>query len=53
MPDVRAALQAVFRQVFDDPNLEVRDDMDASSVEGWDSLPAHQPDRRRREGLRG
>jgi len=36
--DIRARLQQVFREVFDDPELEFRDDLDANSVEGWDSL---------------
>lgn len=38
MNDIRARLQEVFRDVFDDPTLEFRDDLDADSVEGWDSL---------------
>lgn len=31
-------LTAVFRQVFDDPVLVLRDDMSAADVKGWDSL---------------
>ena len=38
MTDIRARLEQVFRDVFDDPALELRDDLDADSVEGWDSL---------------
>jgi acyl carrier protein len=38
MVNVRAVLQEVFREVFDDPTLEIRDDMDSSSIEDWDSL---------------
>jgi acyl carrier protein len=36
--DVRAVLQEVFRQVFDDPNLVLEDNMTAADVEGWDSV---------------
>ena len=35
--NVRAIIQDVFRQVFDDPTLTLIDDMDASSVANWDS----------------
>jgi acyl carrier protein len=38
MDDVRAVLQDVFRDVFDDPNIELRDDMSAGDVDGWDSI---------------
>jgi acyl carrier protein len=31
-------MQQVFRDVFDDPALQVRDDMTAADVDGWDSL---------------
>ncbi len=31
-------LNAIFQDVFDDPSLEVSDDMTAPDVEGWDSL---------------
>jgi acyl carrier protein len=31
-------LQDVFRQVFDDPDLELTDDLSATDVPGWDSL---------------
>jgi acyl carrier protein len=36
--DVRAVLQEVFRQVFDDPTIVLRDEMTAADVEGWDSV---------------
>ena len=35
---LRAQLLAVFRDVFDDASLTLRDEMTASDVEGWDSL---------------
>jgi acyl carrier protein len=38
MPDVRQQVQEVFRQVFDDPELVLRDAMTADDVLGWDSL---------------
>jgi acyl carrier protein len=38
MKDVRAELTGVFRDIFDDGSLELRDDMTAADVEGWDSL---------------
>jgi acyl carrier protein len=31
-------LQALFREVFDDPGLELRDDTTAADVPNWDSL---------------
>jgi acyl carrier protein len=31
-------LTDVFRTVFDDPSIELRPDMTANDVEGWDSL---------------
>jgi acyl carrier protein len=36
--DVRATLQEIFRKVFEDPNIVLRDDMTASDIEGWDSV---------------
>jgi acyl carrier protein len=36
--DVRAELQEIFRQVFDDPTIVLKDDMTAADVEGWDSV---------------
>jgi acyl carrier protein len=38
MKDVRIELTAVFRDVFDDPKIELRDDLTAKDVKGWDSL---------------
>jgi acyl carrier protein len=38
MSETRDQLQEVFREVFDDPGLELRDDMTAADVEGWDSV---------------
>jgi acyl carrier protein len=38
MRDVRDRMESVFREVFDDPALVLRDDMTADDVEGWDSL---------------
>jgi acyl carrier protein len=35
---VKRRLDAVFQDVFDDSSLEVKDDMTAADVEGWDSL---------------
>jgi acyl carrier protein len=36
--DVRKRLQKIFRDVFGDPTIEIRDDMTAKDIEGWDSL---------------
>jgi acyl carrier protein len=38
MSDTRARLQDIFREIFDDPKLLLRDEMTADDVEGWDSL---------------
>jgi acyl carrier protein len=38
MSDSRAALQEIFREVFDDPTIELRDEMTAADIEGWDSV---------------
>ena len=38
MSDVRTQAQEVFRQVFDDPEIELRDDLTADDIAGWDSL---------------
>lgn len=35
---VIAKLTDVFHDVFDDPTLEIRRDMTAADVDGWDSL---------------
>jgi len=31
-------LNLIFRDIFDDPALQIRDDMTAADVEGWNSL---------------
>jgi len=36
--DIRERLQNVFRDVFDDENLEIFDEMTSNDVEDWDSL---------------
>ena len=36
--DVSARMNEVFQDIFDDPGMEVRDDMTAADVENWDSL---------------
>jgi acyl carrier protein len=38
MADVRDQIRDVFREVFDEPDLVLRDDMTAEDVAGWDSL---------------
>ena len=38
MNDVRSAIQDIFRQVFNDPELVVADQTTASDVDGWDSI---------------
>ena len=38
MDDLAERLLEVFRQVFDDDDLEITDDTVAGDVEGWDSL---------------
>jgi acyl carrier protein len=38
MNDTRASIRRVFREVFDDPTIELRDDMTADHIEGWDSM---------------
>jgi acyl carrier protein len=38
MSDTRADLQAIFREVFDDPTIELRAEMTAKDIEGWDSV---------------
>jgi acyl carrier protein len=35
---VRPRLNAIFQDIFDDPSLEINDQMIAADVEGWDSL---------------
>jgi acyl carrier protein len=36
--DVRATVQKMFREVFNDPSIELRDDMTANDIDDWDSL---------------
>jgi len=36
--NIRTELTAVFREVFDDPAITLRDEMTAADVEAWDSL---------------
>lgn len=36
--DLHARLEDVFRQVFDNDHLTLRDDMTATDIEGWDSV---------------
>ena len=38
MSDVRTQAQEVFRQVFDDPEIVLRDELTAEDIPGWDSL---------------
>jgi acyl carrier protein len=38
MTDSRSALQEIFRDVFDDSTIVLRDDMTAADVDGWDSV---------------
>ena len=35
---IQMELTEIFRDLFDDPTLVLRDDMTAAEVEGWDSL---------------
>ncbi len=38
MSDVHTRLSTIFRDVFDDESLVLRDDLTAEDVENWDSL---------------
>ena len=38
MRDYRSELQEIFRDLFDDDDIVLRDDMSAKDVPGWDSL---------------
>jgi len=35
---VKRRLNVVFQDVFDESSLEIKDDMTAADVEGWDSI---------------
>lgn len=35
---IEAALNDIFRMVFDDDTIQIRPDMTANDVDGWDSL---------------
>ncbi len=35
---VQKRLTTIFQDIFDDPSLEVKDEMTAADVEAWDSL---------------
>jgi acyl carrier protein len=35
---IEAALNDIFRMVFDDDSIQIRPDMTANDVDGWDSL---------------
>ena len=37
-PQEAARLTGIFRTLFNDPGLELRDDLTARDVDGWDSL---------------
>lgn len=37
-PEIYAALTDVFRQVFDDPEMELSPELSADDVPGWDSF---------------
>ena len=36
--EIRQRLQVIFRDIFDNDDLELRDDMTAKDVEEWDSV---------------
>lgn len=36
--EIKKRLTAVFRDVFDDDSIEIRDEMTAADIDGWDSL---------------
>ena len=38
MNETRDRLQQIFRKVFGDSSIELRDDMTAPDIDGWDSL---------------
>ena len=38
MDDLRRDMQEVFRTVFDDEGIVLRDEMTSADIDGWDSL---------------
>jgi acyl carrier protein len=38
MNETRTNIRNVFREVFDDPTIELRNDMTADHIDGWDSI---------------
>lgn len=38
MDELRVQLEEVFRDVFDDETIALRDEMTGNDIEGWDSL---------------
>jgi len=36
--EIKERLQEIFRDIFDDEELEIREDMSAKDIEDWDSL---------------
>ena len=38
MDDLRRQMQEVFRNVFDDDAIVLRDEMTSADIDGWDSL---------------
>ena len=38
MSDFHSRVEQIFREVFDNPSLQIFDAMQAKDVEGWDSL---------------
>ncbi|MBV8230361.1 MAG: acyl carrier protein [Planctomycetaceae bacterium] len=42
MMTVRCRLQEVFRKVFDDPTLQLTDDLSMANFEDWDSVATVQ-----------
>jgi acyl carrier protein len=38
MEEIRKQVEDVFREVFDDADLSLRNEMTADNIDGWDSL---------------